>query len=100
MAMEVHGASGCDMDHFIKECVRLFHDRRSIGHLFLSFCIQFFKQFVSIAFQHVLAFAIENKIALVGNACFRPPIIIRFHDLHANNIIRVMGKIASYHEKD
>jgi len=27
LAMEVHGALGCDMDHFIKECVCLFHDR-------------------------------------------------------------------------
>jgi len=27
MAMEVHGAPGHDMDHFIKECVHLFYDR-------------------------------------------------------------------------
>jgi len=27
MTMEVHGALKCDMDHFIKECARLFHDR-------------------------------------------------------------------------
>jgi hypothetical protein len=27
MAMEVHDAFECDMDHFIKERVRLFHDR-------------------------------------------------------------------------
>jgi len=27
MAMEVHGAPECDMDHFIRECARLFHDR-------------------------------------------------------------------------
>ncbi len=27
MAMEVHGALGHDMDHFIKECAHLFHDR-------------------------------------------------------------------------
>ncbi len=27
MAMEVHGALKRDMNHFIKECVRLFHDR-------------------------------------------------------------------------
>jgi hypothetical protein len=27
MAMEVHGAPRRDMDHFIKECVRLYHDR-------------------------------------------------------------------------
>jgi hypothetical protein len=27
MAIEVHGAPGSDMDHFITKCVRLFHDR-------------------------------------------------------------------------
>ncbi len=27
MAMEVHGAPGCDMDCFIRECAHLFHDR-------------------------------------------------------------------------
>jgi hypothetical protein len=27
MAMEVHSALGHDMDHFIKECACLFHDR-------------------------------------------------------------------------
>jgi hypothetical protein len=27
MAMEVHNAPGRDMDYFIKECVRLFHNR-------------------------------------------------------------------------
>jgi hypothetical protein len=37
MAMEVQGAPGHDMDRFFRECVRLFHDRRSKGHLFL-FC--------------------------------------------------------------
>jgi hypothetical protein len=42
MAMEVHGAPKCDMDYFIKECARLFHDKQSRGHLSLSFCIQFF----------------------------------------------------------
>jgi hypothetical protein len=25
MVMEVHGAPGCDMDRFIKECARFFH---------------------------------------------------------------------------
>jgi len=43
VAMEVHDAPERDMDRFIKECVHLFHDRRSKGHLSLSFCIQFFK---------------------------------------------------------
>jgi hypothetical protein len=100
MAMEVHITLGCDMDHFIKECARLFHDRRLGGHLSLFFCIQFFKQHVNIVFQHVLTFAIERKIMLVGDACFKPPITIRFHDLHVGDIKGVVGKIASYHKRD
>jgi len=72
MAMEVHSTPKHDMDCFIKECAYLFHDRWLRGHLFLSFCIQFFMQ------------------------C---PIIIRSHNLHARNIKRVMGEIISYHER-
>jgi hypothetical protein len=100
MAMEVHGALGHDMNHFKKDFARLFHNRQSKGHLSLSFFIQFFKQCVSITLQHTLTFTIERKIALVGDACYKPPIIIRSHDLHANDIIKVVGEIASYHEKD
>jgi len=37
---------------------------------------------------------------LVGDVCSRPPPTIRFHDLHASNIIRAMGEIISYHERD
>jgi hypothetical protein len=51
MAMEVHGTPKCNMDCFIKECACLFHDRRSRGHLSLSFCIQSFKQHVIIIFN-------------------------------------------------
>ncbi len=64
MAMEVHGTLGRDMDCFIKECACFFHNKRSRGHLSLSFYIQFFKQHVNIAFQCALAFAIEKKITL------------------------------------
>ncbi len=39
MAMEVHGALEYDMNRFIKECARLFHDRWSRDHSFLFFCI-------------------------------------------------------------
>ncbi len=39
MAMKVHNAFWRDMDNFIGECVCLFHNRRSRGHLSLSFCI-------------------------------------------------------------
>jgi hypothetical protein len=47
--MEGHGELECDMDCFTRECVHLFQDRQSGGHLSLSFCIQFFKQHVNIA---------------------------------------------------
>jgi hypothetical protein len=43
MAMEVHNALGHDMDRFIKECVRFFHNRWSKGHLSLFLRIQVFK---------------------------------------------------------
>jgi len=32
---------------------------------------------------------------LAGDACSRPPIIIKSHDLHAGHIRRAMGEIAS-----
>ncbi len=60
----------------------------------------FFRHCVSIAFQCALAFVIERKIALVGDACFKPSIIIKSHNLHVGNIRGVVGEIASYHEKD
>jgi hypothetical protein len=100
MAMEVHGALRHDMDCFIRECACIFHDRWLWGHLFLSFCIQIFKQRVSIAFQHTLTFAIEKKIALVRDVCSRSPIIIKSHDLYVGDIRGVVSEIASYHERD
>ncbi len=96
MAMKVHNAPR----HFIKECVHLFHDRWLKGHLSLSFCIQFFNEHVNIILQRTLAYAIDKQIALVKNACSRPPITIRFHNLHAGDIKKVVGEIASYHKKD
>ncbi len=100
MTMEVHNTLRHDMDLFIKVCVHIFHDRRLKGHLSLSFCIQFFKQCVSITFLCVLAFAIKRKIVLVNDVCSKPPITIRFHNLHASDIRRVVGEIISYHERD
>jgi hypothetical protein len=66
-------------------------------HLSLSFCIQFFRQHVSIVFHCALAFLIERKIELASDACSKPPITIRSHDLHAGNIREV---IVFYHERD
>jgi hypothetical protein len=100
MAMEVHNTLGHDMDHFIRECVRLFHNRQLKGHFSLSFCIQSFKQHVCIIFQHDLTFTIKTKIILVGDVCSKPPIIIRPHDLHVGDIRGVVGEIVSYLERD
>jgi hypothetical protein len=47
-AMEVHGALGRNMDHFIMERAHFSHDKHSGVHLSLFFCIQFFRQCVSI----------------------------------------------------
>jgi hypothetical protein len=75
----------------------------SRNHLFLSFCIQFFRWpvwRVSIVLQRALASAIERKIALVGNACSRPLITIRPQSLHVDDIKGPMGEIPSYLERD
>jgi hypothetical protein len=93
MAMEMHNGFGRDMDRFIKECARLFQDKRLGGHLSLSFYIQFSMQHVNIVRQHVLTFTTERKIALVDDVCSKPPIIIKFHDLHVGDIRGVMGEI-------
>jgi len=37
---------------------------------------------------------------LTSDVCFRPPITIRSHNLHASDIKRVVSEITSYHEKD
>jgi acetyltransferase-like isoleucine patch superfamily enzyme len=50
--------------------------------------------------QHVLTFVIERKITLGGDVYSRPPINFRSHDLHVGNIKRVVGKMASCHERD
>jgi hypothetical protein len=86
MAMKVHNTHERDMDPFIRECAHPFHDIRLGGHLSLSFFIQFFKQHVSIAFQHALTSTIKKKIVLMGDACSRPTITIRSHNLHASHI--------------
>jgi hypothetical protein len=100
IAMEVHNAPKRDIYCFIKKYARLFHNRWSRGCLSLYLCIQIFKQCVSIALQHASIFAIEKTIVLAGDACSRPPITIKSHDLHACDIRSAMGQIASYHERD
>jgi hypothetical protein len=37
---------------------------------------------------------------LAGDACSKPPITIRPHNLHACDIRGVVGEIASYHKRD
>jgi hypothetical protein len=41
MGMNMHGALGCDMDCFIRECACLFHDKQSRGHLSFFFAFNF-----------------------------------------------------------
>jgi hypothetical protein len=60
----------------------------------LSFCIQFFKQHVNIAFKRALAFVIKRKITLARDVYSRPPITIRFHGLHVGNVKGALGEIA------
>jgi len=66
----------------------------------LSFCIQFFRQHVNIAFQHALASVIKRKITLVGDVCSKHPITIKSHDLHASDIRKVVDEIIFYQERD
>ncbi len=37
---------------------------------------------------------------MANDACSRPPITIKSHDLHEGDIKGVVVKIASYHEKE
>jgi hypothetical protein len=96
----MHTALGHDMNRFIKKCVRIFSmiDNREIIYPYL-FALNFLGG-VIIVLQHALTFAMEKKIVLVGNACSRPPITIKPHNLHADDIKGVVGEIASYHKRD
>jgi hypothetical protein len=61
MIVEVHNTLGCDKDCFIKKCVHFFHNRRLRGHLFLFFCILFFRQHVNIAFSRCFNFYYRER---------------------------------------
>jgi len=105
MATEVHGTPGVILIISLRSVPIFFtidnqKDRQSKGHLSLSFCIQFFKQCVSIVLHNVLASTIERKIVLASDVNSRPPITSRSHDLHVSDIRRVVGEITSYHERD
>jgi hypothetical protein len=91
MAMEIYNVIECDIDHFIKECAHLFHNKQSKVHLSLSFCIEIFKQHISIILQHVLTSIIKKKVVLVGDVCSKLPINVRFHNLHASKTRRVVN---------
>ncbi len=56
----------------------------------------FVRQHVNIAFQNALASFMKKKIVSMGDACFRSLIIIKSHDLHTDDIKRVVGDIASW----
>jgi len=66
----------------------------------LVFLHLIFRQHVSIVFQCALASTIERKIALMGDACSRPCVTIKSHDLHVGDIRGAMGEITSYHKRD
>jgi hypothetical protein len=66
----------------------------------MSFCIQFFRQRINIVFQHTLPFTIEMKIAFANDACSKPPITIKSHNLHDVHIRGAMGEIVLYHDRD
>jgi hypothetical protein len=68
----------CDMDCFVRECVCLFHNKQSKGHLSLFFGIQFFRQRVSFALQCALVFVIDRR--LFWREMFVPNLIL-FLDL-------------------
>ncbi len=51
MIVEVHSAPMCDMDHFIKECAHLFHDKQPRGHLFLVFAFSFSSSVIILPFN-------------------------------------------------
>jgi hypothetical protein len=53
-----------------------------------------------IVLLRALTFAKKRKIVLASDACSRPPIIIRSHDLHASDIRGTMGEIAPYDERN
>jgi hypothetical protein len=59
-----------------------------------------FEQHGSIALQHALASIIERKIVLASDACSKPPITIKFHNLHVGGIKGAMSEITTYHERD
>ncbi len=52
-----------------------------------------------VLFSNILTSTLKRKITLANDACSRPPTTIRFHDLHAGNIRRVVCEITSYLER-
>jgi hypothetical protein len=54
---------------------------------------------VLVLFSNILTSIIKKKIALANDVCFRPPITIRFHNLHVGDIRGAVCEIASYHER-
>jgi hypothetical protein len=65
-----------------------------------SFAFNFSNSMLTLFFQHVLTSVIKKKIALLGDACSKPPITIRSHNLHGGDIRGAMGEIAPYHKRD
>jgi hypothetical protein len=96
MAMVVHNTPR----HFIKECVCLFHNRRSGGHFSLYFCIQFFKQCISIILQCALASTIENWLHSWEMFILNLLLLLDFTICMQETLEGLWGEIASYHKRD
>jgi hypothetical protein len=47
-----------------------------------------------------MAIVVRSLPFLRSDACSRPPTTIRSYDLHASDIRRAVGEIASYHERN
>jgi len=63
MAMEVHGALWHDVNHFIKECACLFHNRESKEIIYFCFLKFNFLKNILILFFSMFNLYIERKIS-------------------------------------
>jgi hypothetical protein len=59
-----------------------------------------FSRNILILFFNMFSLCYIKEDWLEGDACFRPPITIRCHNLHVGDMKRDVGDIASYHDKD
>ncbi len=68
--------------------------------IILVFLYSIFSCNMLVLFFNLLQPLLKKKIELARDACSIPPIIIKSHDLHVNDIRGVVHEISSYHMKD